>query len=119
MKILIVDDSIFVRQFVKKYLLDINPSIELDFAASGEEGYDMYLEKHPYLIMTDLLMPGMGGQAFIEKVRNTDKKTKIIVLTADIQKTVKEEIAALKVTAFLNKPINRDSIKFISGLIEE
>ena len=119
MKILIVDDSIFVRQFIKKYLLEINSSVELDFAATGEEGYDMYAEKSPDLVITDLLMPGMGGQAFIEKIRKTDKKTRIIVLTADIQKTVKEEISALKVTAFLNKPINRESIKFISGLIEE
>lgn len=119
MKILVVDDSIFVRQFIKKYLLEINSSVELDFAACGEEGFEMYTEKHPDLVITDLLMPGMGGQAFIEKIREADKKTKIIVLTADIQKTVKDEIAALKVTAFLNKPINRESIKFISGLIEE
>jgi two-component system, chemotaxis family, chemotaxis protein CheY len=119
MMILVVDDSIFVRQFMKKYLLEINPTVELDFAASGEEGYEIYNEKHPYIIITDLLMPGMGGQAFIEKIRKTDIKTKIIVLSADIQKSVKEEISALKVTAFLNKPINKDSVKFISGLIEE
>ncbi len=119
MKILVVDDSIFVRQFLKKYLLEINPTVELDFAASGEEGYDMYTEKNPDLVITDLLMPGMGGQAFIEKIRKDDKKTKIVVLSADIQKSVKTEIAELRVSAFLNKPINRDSIKFISGLIEE
>jgi CheY-like chemotaxis protein len=119
MTILVVDDSIFVRQFMKKYLLEINPSVELDFAASGEDGYEIYLEKHPNLVITDLLMPGMGGQAFIEKIRETDSKTKIVVLSADIQRTVKEEIASLKVTAFLNKPINKDSVKFISGLIEE
>jgi two-component system chemotaxis response regulator CheY len=119
MTILVVDDSIFVRQFMKKYLLKINQTVEIDFASSGEEGYEIYCEKHPYLIITDLLMPGMGGQAFIEKIRKTDLKTKIIVLSADIQKTVKEEIAALKVTAFLNKPINKDSVMFISGLIEE
>lgn len=60
MMILVVDDSIFVRQFMKKYLLEINPTVELDFAASGEEGYEIYNEKHPYIIITDLLMPGHG-----------------------------------------------------------
>ena len=119
MTILVVDDSIFVRQFMKKYLLEINPTVILDFAATGEEGYDIYTEKHPDLVITDLLMPGMGGQALIEKIRKNDKKTKIVVLSADIQKSVKKEIADLKVTAFLNKPINKDSIVFISGLIEE
>lgn len=119
MIVLVVDDSIFVRQFLKKYLLEINPTVELDFAASGEEGYEIYLEKHPYLIITDLLMPGMGGQAFIERIREADQKTKIVVLSADIQKTVRKEIEELKVTAFLNKPITKESIRFISGLIEE
>lgn len=119
MLILVVDDSIFVRQFMKKYLLEINPNIELDFAASGEEAYEIFCEKKPYLVITDLLMPGMGGQALIEKIRQNDTKTKIVVLSADIQKSVKDEITALRVTAFLNKPINKDSVKFISGLIEE
>jgi two-component system, chemotaxis family, chemotaxis protein CheY len=118
MTILVVDDSIFVRQFMKKYLLEINQNVELNFAASGEEGYEVYSEKHPDLVITDLLMPGMGGQAFIEKIRKTDITTRIVVLSADIQKTVKEEIAALKVTAFLNKPINKESVRFISGLVE-
>jgi CheY-like chemotaxis protein len=104
---------------MKKYLLAINPKIQLDFAASGEEAYEVYAEKHPYLVITDLLMPGMGGQALIEKIRETDKKTKIVVLSADIQKSVKKEISDLRVTAFLNKPITKDSVKFISGLIEE
>lgn len=119
MKILVVDDSIFVRQFVKKYLLELNPHVELDFAASGEEGYAIYREKSPDLIITDLLMPGMGGQGFIQKIRAGDSKTRIVVLSADIQKTVKEEISALKVTAFLNKPVNRENIRFISGLIAD
>lgn len=118
MSILIVDDSIFVRQFMKKYLIEINPNIEMNFAASGEEGFEVYCEKHPSLIITDLLMPGMGGQAFIEKIRKDDPKIHIVVLSADIQKSVKEEIAALKVTAFLNKPITKDSVQFISGLLE-
>lgn len=117
MKILVVDDSIFVRQFVKKYLLELNPHVELNFAASGEEGYTVYQEKAPDLVITDLLMPGMGGQSFIEKIRENDAKTRIVVLSADIQQKVKEEISALKVTAFLNKPINRENIRFISGLI--
>jgi two-component system chemotaxis response regulator CheY len=119
MNILVVDDSIFVRQFMKKYLLEIKPTVEINFSASGEEGYQVYLEKKPSLIITDLLMPGMGGQAFIETVRKTDKDTKIIVLSADIQKSVKNEIIALGVNAFLNKPITRENILTISDLIED
>ena len=117
MNILVVDDSIFVRQFIKKYLLEIRPDLELNFAASGEEGYQVYLEKKPSLIITDLLMPGMGGQAFIEAIRKNDQVTKIIVLSADIQRTVRDEILTLHISSFLNKPITRENVLAISQII--
>lgn len=117
MSILIVDDSNFVRQFIKKYLLEIVPDAQLYFAGSGEEGYQVYLDEKPDMIITDLLMPGMGGQAFVQAVRETDSATKIVVLSADIQKTVKEEIKSLQVSAFLNKPITRENILAISDII--
>lgn len=117
MKVLVADDSIFVRQVMKKYLLDICPELDLNFVASGEEGYDNYSSNKPDLIITDLLMPGMGGQAFIEKVRAHDKDTKIIVLSADIQTTVRQEIMQLGASAFINKPITRESVLQISQII--
>jgi two-component system chemotaxis response regulator CheY len=119
MNILVVDDSIFVRQFMKKYLIELKPNIEINYAASGEEGYQVYLEKLPSLIITDLLMPGMGGQAFIEALRKIDSATKVIVLSADIQKSVKDEIIALGISAFLNKPITRENIRTIADLIDD
>jgi CheY-like chemotaxis protein len=118
MNVLIVDDSSFVRQFMKKYLLELKPNVEINFAASGEEGYQVYLEKRPSIVITDLLMPGMGGKAFVEALRKNDNKTKIIVLSADIQKSVKDEIIALGVSAFLNKPVTRENIVAIADLIE-
>jgi CheY-like chemotaxis protein len=118
MSILVVDDSVFVRQFMKKYLIEFKPDIKVDFAASGEEAYQAYLKKRPSLIITDLLMPGMGGQALIEAVRKTDSVTRILVLSADIQKSVKDEIIALGISAFLNKPVTRENILTIAGLID-
>jgi len=119
MNILVVDDSIFVRQFMRKYLIELKPNIEINYAASGEEGYQVYLEKHPSLIVTDLLMPGMGGQAFIEAVRKIESATKIVVLSADIQKSVKDEMIALGINTFLNKPITRENIQTIANLIDD
>jgi len=119
MNILLVDDSNFVRQFIKKYLLQINPSLEFKLAGTGEEGFNFFLEKKPDLIITDLLMPGMGGEAFVKSVREIDKDIKIIVLSADVQKSVKEELKELNVTAFLNKPVTLDNVNIIFDLIEE
>ncbi|HEX3027088.1 MAG TPA: response regulator [Clostridia bacterium] len=117
MKILIADDSLFVRQFIRKFLLELNPGLELTFAASGEEGYQKFLNDHFDVIITDLLMPGMGGEEFIKKVRLADRDIKVIVVSADIQKSVKDEILGLGVSAFLNKPIKRENIQEIYEFI--
>jgi len=110
MKILIVDDSAFVRQCIQRYIQSSEIAAELETACSGEEGLKIYKEKKPDVIITDLLMPGMGGEAFIQKVRGTDQDTRIIVITADVQKAVRESIESLRVSAFLSKPVTRESI---------
>lgn len=119
MKVLIVDDSIFVREFIRKGLSDSIREINIILAGNGEEAYNLYMAAKPELIITDLLMPRVSGEELIKRIRKNDKATKIIVLSADIQKTVKDEINALGVTAFLNKPINHASISSIVGLIRE
>jgi CheY-like chemotaxis protein len=70
MKILAVDDSYFIRQYMKKCLMSLDPSIELTLAASGEEGFEQYLAIRPDLIFTDLLMPGIGGEGLGQQCEN-------------------------------------------------
>lgn len=116
MKILIVDDSVFAQQYtknmVRKYI-----DAEFLFAASGEIGYHMFMSEKPDIIISDLLMPGIGGQGMIEKIRKVDKECKIIVVSSDIQKAVKEEIAQLGVLGFINKPLNDEgALKLIDAI---
>lgn len=119
MKILIVDDSAFARQFVKKVIVEKLSGIEYVFAASGEEGYDMFLAEKPDFVITDLLMPGIGGQAMIEKIRQKDPGSRIIVVSSDVQRAIRAEIAELGVLCFINKPISDESkielINFLQG----
>lgn len=117
MRILIVDDSTFAQHFTKKMILEAFPQAELLFAGSGEQGYEMYLKARPDYIVTDLLMPGMGGQAMIEKIRQIDRMSKIIVLSSDIQRAVKEEISLLGALYFINKPLTEQNGKFLITLL--
>jgi len=110
MKFLIVDDSNFVKQYLKNYISEAYPSADFELASSGEEAFIIYVDKKPDIIITDLLMPGTGGIEFVKKVRENDGDTKIVVLTADIQKTVREEVESLKINAFINKPATKNGI---------
>lgn len=110
MIILIVDDSIFMQNIVKATLTKNFPDATLITAINGEEGLNLYKTNKPNYIITDLLMPGMNGIELVKTIRSSDSKVKIIIISADIQKTVKDEIEKLKVSAFINKPFKEEKI---------
>lgn len=118
MRVLIVDDSGFARQFARKFITDRCPDIECLMAASGEEGYEMYLEFKPDFVISDLLMPGIGGEAMISMIREADRGSRIIVVSSDIQKAVKEEMAQMGVVAFINKPLNDENGQVLINILE-
>ncbi len=117
MKILIVDDSAFARQFIKKVIMENCPGVECVFAASGEEGYEVFLAEKPDFVVTDLLMPGIGGQAMIRQIRQKDPQSRIIVVSSDVQRAIRAEVSDLGVLRFINKPISDENrAEFISLL---
>lgn len=118
MRILIVDDSAFAQHFTKKMVAAALPHAELLFASSGEQGFKTYMERRPDFVVTDLLMPGIGGKEMIKLIRDEDPSSKIIVLSSDIQRLVKEEISEMGVLHFINKPLTEDNGKFLTTILE-
>jgi two-component system chemotaxis response regulator CheY len=117
MRILIVDDSSFAQHFTRKMLEVAFPSAQLLFASDGAEGYKMFLEHNPDYIISDLLMPNMDGKEMIKLIREKDENSKIIVLSSDIQRLVKEEISDLGVLHFINKPLTEENGKFLIAIL--
>ncbi|HHY60733.1 MAG TPA: response regulator [Clostridia bacterium] len=106
MRVLIVDDSKFSQITTAKMLKQVLPQLEVDFAADGEEGWKKYLEQKPDYVFIDLLMPQVDGHALIRRIKQADEKANIIVVSADVQKSVREELEETGIKAFFNKPFN-------------
>ena len=118
-KVLIVDDSVFSQKIaanlIKKYMGDV----ELSFANDGEEGIELYEKLKPYFVITDLLMPKLSGQELIRLIKAHDKFAEIIVISADVQKNIREEVEAYNILAFLNKPLQDEKAQLICNLMRE
>lgn len=117
MRILIVDDSSFAQHFTRKMLEVAFPQAKLFFASDGAQGYEMFVEHKPDYVISDLLMPRMDGKEMIKLIREKDPESKIIVLSSDIQRLVKEEIASLGVLHFINKPLTEENGKFLVAIL--
>jgi CheY-like chemotaxis protein len=79
--VLIADDDESIRQLYTTALSLVG--IEVLAASNGAQAIALALEKHPDVILMDIMMPGMDGHETVEKIRADawGKSAKIIYLT--------------------------------------
>ena len=107
-KILVIDDSKFSRRRVVEPLL--HAGYDIEEAVNGEEGLKKYAGSDPDCVVTDLLMPVLGGQEFIRRLRAGGSTTPVIVVTADVQTSSCNHCKEMGISGFLNKPFQADEL---------
>ena len=100
--ILVVDDSSFARKATMKIVSLLG--YDTLAADGGEECLKMARDYSPSCILLDMLMPGMSGPEILNKLKEDYPQIPVIVQTADIQESVRDECLKLGAKAFLNKP---------------
>src|SRR5262249_39881311 len=79
--VLVVDDSAFDRQLIGQLLTPL-PGLRVAFAADGREGLAAIAREAPSVILTDLVMPDMGGLELVQRVRAEHPEISVILMTA-------------------------------------
>ena len=107
--VLYVEDEEAIREnylrYLKKYFINVYE------AQDGEKAYEVYKEKKPELLIVDINLPKMNGLELIKKIRETDRTTRIIVLTAYSDVHYLLDATELMLTKYLIKPIMRLELK--------
>ena len=104
-KVLVVDDSSLARRTLRSLLEELGHSVEE--ASDGSQALERYFIQRHDLVFLDMVMHGMYGLDVLAKMRELNPDVRVIVVTADIQTSTKEQVKAAGATAFLNKPLNR------------
>lgn len=107
--VLIADDSMFQRFFIKKIVTETSHA-PLE-AATGRELLDLALDKAPDLIIMDLNMPELSGLEVLEALRDSGKAFTTAVVTADIQHTTKARCLELGAREVLHKPVDEEALR--------
>ncbi len=115
--ILIVDDSRVSRMLSRQFILGMHPDWLIEEAGSGEEALMKLGSISPDLILLDINMPGMGGFAAVEKLREKCPSVRISLLTANVQEATRNKANALGV-GFAEKPITEACINQILAVLE-
>jgi two-component system response regulator MprA len=78
--VLIVDDDPKLLKMLQRTL--VYEGLNVFTANNGLEALPLVITKHPDLIIVDWMMPKMDGIAFINRLRDEENKTMILMLTA-------------------------------------
>ncbi|MFW5624326.1 MAG: response regulator transcription factor, partial [Campylobacter hyointestinalis] len=76
--------------------------------SNGDEAYRIYQDKAPDIILSDIHMPILNGIELVKKIREQDRKTPIIMITAHIDKKYLMDAVELHMEKYLVKPIDLD-----------
>ncbi len=106
MKILIADDSQFMRKVLKDLLHDAG-YIDLVECADGKECLAKYAEGKPDLILLDIIMPEIDG---IEVLKKIGREAKVVVISAVGQEKMVEEAKKLGALDYIVKPFDNDKV---------
>lgn len=109
-RILIVDDNKLNIKVATRLLSDL--PYEIDECYNGKECLEKLKSNSYDLILMDIMMPEMDGEATIQELRNSsDFKTPVIALTADAVAGANEKYMSEGFIDYLAKPFKKEDLE--------
>ncbi len=108
-KVLIVDDTAFMRMTLKNVIEKSGYEV-IGEAGDGEDAVSQYKELQPDLVTMDITMPKMDGITAIKEIKQSHPDAKIIVCSAMGQKPMVIEALNAGAKDFLVKPFDAERV---------
>jgi DNA-binding response OmpR family regulator len=112
--ILYVEDEdslrISIANTLKYYFKDVYE------ASNGEDGLYSYFEYKPDIILSDIQMPNLNGINMIEKIRQNDMNTIMVITTAYSSEEYLLDLINLHINHYILKPINSKNL--LNGILK-
>src|SRR5580693_4127398 len=104
LSVLIIDDNEGSLEMLSAALAQ--PGLEILTASDPEQGLDLVYNKHPQIVLTDLVMPNLTGMEVLERIIEFDPSTEVILMTAHYSTESAVEAIKKGASDYLNKPIS-------------
>lgn len=113
LRVLLVDDSEFSRNFIRKVLNNIGIE-HISCAANGKEALQLYQQYYFDLVITDFHMPEMDGIELAKAIRGDDQRICTVPILMVTSEQNRNRLAAFEkagISAVLDKPFEPELIK--------
>ena len=101
--IMIVDDSAYTRRTHRR-ILESDGHVVVE-AASGMAAIEGFFVHKPDLMILDLTMEDMGGLEVLERLRELHAGARVLVVSADVQRSTSQLVSDAGALRFVGKPV--------------
>ena len=106
--IMIVDDSNYTRRTHRR-ILESDGHVVSE-AASGMAALESYFVERPDVVLLDLTMEDMSGLDVLARLREMESGARVIVVSADVQRSTAQLAADAGAVRFLGKPVSPEAL---------
>ncbi|MEN6412991.1 MAG: response regulator [Veillonellales bacterium] len=118
-RILVCDDSAFMRMMLKKILIDNGHEIVSE-AGNGKEAVQAYRQFQPDLTTMDITMPKMDGIEAVKLIHAENPLARVIMVTAIGQRAVITDALKAGASDFIVKPFDPNQVRdTVNKILEE
>jgi two-component system, chemotaxis family, chemotaxis protein CheY len=109
-RVLIVDDAMFMRSMIKDILTNSGKFEVIGEAANGQEAIDFFKTKQPDVITMDIVMPVMDGIEATKEILKINPSAKVVMVSALGQEPLVIESIAAGARDFIVKPFSPEKV---------
>lgn len=103
-----------ISEYLKAFFREVHTAVD------GMEGWKKYLELMPSAVLLDIDLPRLDGLTVAKRIRERDKETSIVIISALTDTSKLLEAAELKLLKYLVKPVATAALKeMLHGLALE
>lgn len=114
-KILVVDDSGLARRLTRRILEELG--YEVEEAPDGAQALEKYALGQHDAVVLDMLMAGMYGLEVLQKLKELNPSLPVVIASADIQRSTRDQVKAAGASAMVNKPVNSEELAEVLDLV--
>jgi two-component system chemotaxis response regulator CheY len=106
--IMIADDSSYTRRTHRR-ILESDGHVVHE-AASGMAALEGYAVHRPDIVLLDLTMEDMSGMDVLARLREMEPAARVVVISADVQRSTAQLVAEAGALRFLGKPVPPETL---------
>ncbi|WP_161890707.1 response regulator [Pontibacter russatus] len=118
-RILIVDDSFYMRTMLKNMLADAGYEV-VGEAPNGQTALELAKETKPDLITLDVILPDNTGLDVLKGIKAEQPDMKVIIVSAVGQEVIVNEAMEYGAKAYIVKPFSEEKVlEVVSQVLAE